>query len=287
MYAIRKRDLKSFTPDAYSVCRIEAGNSNTYLKETRTIEEILKTVEPGYNSAVEKLQDDSIDRGCIYIIAGFVAYVLTCSPAAMRLQSAPMKHMIEETARALDKMGKIPTPPAELAGGSFTELLNSDQICVEVDPKYPQAVGITSIFSMITTFGNFKWEILLNTIEDSPFFTSDFPVALEQTANWQIQNRIVPLTPSLAIRICPDFEHGHNQVDFSFPRFRRVIRKLTRQEILVINRLLVSCAETTVFFRDSYEWVPEFVKKYADFRLGIRPIKTGGLNGFTHEIERF
>ena len=286
MYAIRKQDLKAFTPDASSVCRIEEGNTNPFLSEARVIEEFLKTVEPAYNSAVEKLQSDKIDGDCIYVIAGFIAYVLTCSPAAMRLHSAPMKHMIEETARALDSEDNIPQPPAELAERNFTELLDSGLITVQVAPKYPQAVGTASIISRINAFGNFKWEILVNTVEDSPFFTSDFPVAVEKTANFQILNWIIPLAPNLAIRICPDFEYDRQQTDFSFTGFRRAICHLNRQEVMYINRLLVQCAETTVFFRDDYEWVPGFVKEYAGFRLGRRSMKRGELHWFTHEIER-
>jgi hypothetical protein len=52
MYAIRKSDLKRFTPNARSVCRIEEGNTNEYLIEPRAIEEFLKTVEGRYTDAV-------------------------------------------------------------------------------------------------------------------------------------------------------------------------------------------------------------------------------------------
>lgn len=288
MYAIRKKDLKAFTPDAESVCRIEEGNTNPYLNEARAVEEFLKAVEPAYNSAVEKLQSDKIDGDCIYAIAGFVAYVLTCSPAAMRLHSAPMKHMIEETGRALDSDGEIANAPAELASKSFTELLDSGIINVQVDPKYPQAIGTTSIIELINAYGNFKWEILLNTVEDSPFFTSDFPVAIEKTANILMLNRIIPLTPTLALRICPDFEHGRQQKqsDISFSRFRRIVRHLTRQEVMHVNRLLVQCAETTVYFRDNHAWVSNFIKKNAGFRLGLRTVTRGQLHSFTHEIQQ-
>lgn len=139
---------------------------------------------------------------------------------------------------------------------------------------------------MIKAYGNFTWEVLINTIEDSPFFTSDYPVAVEKTDNNQILNRIVPLTPSLAIRFCPNFEHGHNQPDFSFPGFRHVIRHLTRQEVMHINRLIVSCAETTVYFCNNNEWIPEFVKKYAEFRIELRSMKKGELYWSTYEVER-
>ena len=55
MYAIRKSDLKSFTPNAQSVCRIEDGSTNLYLREDRAIEEFLRGIEPKYNPALAKL----------------------------------------------------------------------------------------------------------------------------------------------------------------------------------------------------------------------------------------
>jgi hypothetical protein len=284
MYAIQKKSLKLFSPDAYSICRIPDGSTNPYLMEARAIEEFLKTIEPFYNSAVDKITNDAIDQNCIYVIAGFVAYVLTCSPAAMRLQSVPMKHILEETARSLDSKEKLPKPPAELTQKSFTELMDGGEISIQVDPKYPQAVGMTSILSLINNFGNFEWEILVNNIEDSPFFTSDYPVAVEKTDDIQIQNRIVPLSPSLAIRICPNFP-SREETDFSFKSFRRVIRCLTRREVMSINRLLVQCAEETVFFRENYDWIPRFVEKNAKFQLELKTVNMGPLRFFSHEIQ--
>src|ERR1700685_3402274 len=55
MYAMRKSDLKSFQPNSKSVCRIEDGSTNAYLKEDRAVEEFLKTIEPKYNEALSKL----------------------------------------------------------------------------------------------------------------------------------------------------------------------------------------------------------------------------------------
>jgi len=46
MYAIRKNDLKAFTPNSDAVCRIENGNTNPFLQEERIIEEFLKGIEP-------------------------------------------------------------------------------------------------------------------------------------------------------------------------------------------------------------------------------------------------
>jgi hypothetical protein len=178
MYAIRKSDLKSFTTKARAVCRIEDGSTNSYLREDRLVEAFLKGIEPKYNVALAKLTADKIDPECIYVIAGFVTYVLVCSPGGMRIQSHPWTARVEEHARLLDSKGRLPTPPPQLGGKSLTELLESGNTRVKIDPKFPQAIGIASILHQIKRFGNFNWDILINPFDDSPFFTSDFPIAI-------------------------------------------------------------------------------------------------------------
>jgi Protein of unknown function (DUF4238) len=288
MYAIRKSDLRAFTPNAQSVCRIEDGSTNSYLRTERAVEEFLKGIEPRYNAALVKLATDDIDPECVYVIGGFVAYVLACSPAGMRIRSEPLKGAVEETGRVLDAQGSMPAPPAVLGGESLTELLSTGKVRVEIDPKYPQAMGIASILSHTLMFGNFTWDILINRFDDSPFFTSDFPVAIEDTTDPRILNRIAPLSPSLAIRIRPDLSIDRERSDFSFAGFRHTIPKLNRQEVMNINRLIVRCAETTVFFRDNYAWVPKFVKKNVGFRIEPKtsriPYGNGTLLWFTQEI---
>ncbi len=95
-----------------------------------------------------------------------------------------------------------------------------------IDPKYPQAIGISSILKCSNIFGNCEWEILQNDSKDSPFFTSDFPIAIEKTSNPCVLNRIVPLAPNLAIRIKPDISIDRDQIDLSFPKFSCVSRHI-------------------------------------------------------------
>ena len=85
VYAMRKSDLKRFTPNSKGVCGVNDGSTNPYLVEDRAIEDLLRTIEPSYNSAVDKLATETIDQQCIYTIAGFVASVISCSPAGMRI----------------------------------------------------------------------------------------------------------------------------------------------------------------------------------------------------------
>ncbi len=74
MYAIRKSDLKALMPDSQAVCRIMDGSTNAYLRKDREIEDFLKTIEPNYNAALDKLIAGEIDSKCVYTIAGFVRY---------------------------------------------------------------------------------------------------------------------------------------------------------------------------------------------------------------------
>ncbi len=291
MYAMRKSDLKRFTPNAKAVCCINEGNTNEYLDQLRAIEEFLIPVESRYNAAVSALESGQPDQEAIYVVAGFVSYVLTCSPAAMRINSGPLKANLEATAKLLEAMGAIPPPPPALGGKDFTELLESGKVMFRIDPKYPQAVGISSILHRVAMFGNFKWDILINEHEDCPFFTSDFPVGNEQSPCGRVLNRIVPLTPTIAIRIQPNIELNRDDANFEFRHFSSKRRNVKRHEAVSVNRLLVRSAEDTVFFRDDHSWVPGFIEKNRHFRVETEtteiPLPHGSAQWSRQEVKPF
>lgn len=268
MYAIRKTDLKCFTPRSEDVCRIMDGSTNSYLREDRTVEDFLKTIEPNYNTALDKLYDEKIDNTCIYAIAGFAAYVISCSPAGMRIASAPLKGVVKTTTAMLETKGLLPPPPPQLGNTTLTDLLHEGSVEVAIDPKYPQAIGISLILELTASFGNFEWEILRNDFNDSPFFTSDFPVAIEMTDDPRILNRIVPLAPNLAVRIKPNLTfNDKKRPDLDFRHFSSHHRKIDRKEATKLNRLIVRCAEESVFCRDDHPWVRPFVAKNRHYRI--------------------
>lgn len=269
LHAIRKSDLKKFTPGTKSVCAIADGNTNPFLQPARAIEEFLAGIEPKFDWAVEKFVQGEMHREAIYVIAGLISSIMVCSPGGARLNSRPVARIIEEMARRLDKGGKLPAPPASMGGASFTQLLEEGKIHLNVNPKHPQAVGILAILEQIAAYGNFGWEFLLNMHADSPFFTSDYPVAIEHQADMVI-NRVFPLTPSIAVRIYPDRNVNVDDPEFQFRHFRFKVTKLPRSRVRYINTLLVRCAEETVFFRDDAPWIPAFVEKHAEFR--IKPV---------------
>lgn len=288
MFAVRKSDGKVYHCNSKSVCRIEDVSSNSYLRKDRLIEEFLRFVEPKYNQSLNKIRANIFDQECILSIAGFVAYVMACSPAGIRILSDPLRASFESTSAILDRDGDLPSAPEILGGKSLTELLEDGTLSLTIDPKFPQALGIKSIIGWVSVFGNSRWEILRNEEADTPFFTSDFPVGLESSPDPRVLNRIVPLAPNLAIRICPDIHLSGQQPDLSFKTFEVRQRKLKRREVAEINRCIVRCAEDNVFYRDDLDWVVPFISKHRYYHVeGVTqriPHGSGFLNVSTQRI---
>ena len=198
---------------------------------------------------------------------GFTAYIVTCSPAAMRIASGPMKAVLESTATVLDAQGFVPKSPEALGEKSITELLADRTVNFTVDPKYPQAVGISNILHHVSVFGHSPWEILRNEHADKPFLTSDFPAAIETFDLNTPINRIVPLAPDLAVRIMPDIGLSGTKQDLSFAKFKTSLFRLSRADVVDVNRLIVRCAEELIFFRDDPGGIEGFVAKNQRYRI--------------------
>jgi hypothetical protein len=271
MYAIRKSDLKIFTPNSSSVCRNPEGNTTTFLNEPRAVEEFLRTIEPNYNKVLRKIELKIIDEEVVYTIAGLVAYVSTCSPTAMRTQTTPLKNIIEVTAKVLDANDQLPKPPDLLKFNSVTEMLDSGMIKLNLDEKYTQAIGITAIRDLVLVFGNSSWEFLVNTFNDSLFLTSDHPIALDDS-NLTQTVKIIPLSPRIAVRITPS---KSNYNEFNFKNFRYIFKKPSRKEISKINTLIIRSAEDMVFYQFQHSWVDKLVAKNRRYRI----------EAFTEEIK--
>lgn len=267
MYAIRKASLGKFQPSSADVCRIEDGNTNAYLRDDRAIEEFLRKIEPKYTGSVERLAHGNPNHFAVHTVAGFVAYVTTCSPTAMRIQVPYLQRVLEVSAKLMDRRGDLPPPPESLKGTTFTELVESGRVKFSVDPKYPQSIGIGNITKSVAVYGNFCWEILLNNHSDQPFFTSDHPVAIEESGDYRYLHRLVPLTPTVALRLIPDINVRPERCDLLFKHFRCRVREINVYEAMVINQAIVRCAESLVFYRDDAPWVEPFVRANSGYRL--------------------
>ena len=282
MYATKKSDLKSFSCQPKDVCRIENGSTNAYLIHDRAVEDFLRRVEPNYDRSLGTLRARAIDHQCIATFSGFSAYVASCAPAAMRIHTRLFESSLQATATILDHQGRIEKAPPSLGSKSITELMEEGAVRFNVDPKYPQAVGITNIEKCMSTWGNSAWEILINNFNDCPFFSSDYPIGLEAKKD-NLINWVVPIAPDIAIRIVPDVSLSGTKPDLSFKKFTSRYLYPSRSDIVNINRLLVRCAENIVFYRDNLPWIAEFIKKNRNYRIGAFS-KRIPINGGLREI---
>ena len=285
LHAIRKADLTAFTPRAKDVCRLPDGSSNEYLNEPRAIEQFLRVIEPNYNRAVEAASTGELDQECVMAIAGFAAYVLSCSPAGMRLFVPVLRSSLEAVGKILDRRGSVPPPPPELGAATLRDLIEKGAIRFEVDPKYPQAIGIAQILETAWQLGNCKWEILRNEHSHSPFFTSDFPIGFERSHDPRVLNKVVPLSPETAVRILPDIDANREDFDLNFRRLRYRMLRISRQQAREINQLLVRCAEEVVFFRDDLPWVRGFVQKNRFFRVETETVSIPSPEGGFRQLD--
>ena len=267
MYGFRKRDGHIFPCRSKDVCRVADGSTNAYLTNDRAVEAFLTTIEPRYNQALAGFRTGRPSLHDVYVIAGFVAYVTSCSPAAMRLGVPPLRKSVEATAEMLDALGELPPAPEILGGRSSSELLRDGVIKVVIDQKYPQALWISTIMQRLGVFGNSPWELIPNDDPSSPYFTSDFPAAIEPAADGQVLSRIVPLASDFAVKIHPLRSAKELQNDLTFPGFRSKVTVPKAADIRAINQATARCAEDLVFFRDRRDWVEPFLRKNAPYRV--------------------
>lgn len=113
---VRKADLRMFRPGTHSICSVIDGNTNPYLSDPRSVEEIIKPIEGGYARAVERVGASQVDGNSAVVLAGWIAYVETSSPAAMRLGAAMLSPFVEEFAKAAEAAGELPPSPPNSAG---------------------------------------------------------------------------------------------------------------------------------------------------------------------------
>lgn len=249
---------------AEDVCRLQEGNTNTYIEDPRAIEEFLKLVEPKYNIAVENLLNGSHTFEDVLSIIGFCAYVSTCTPCAIRVGRDHLGAMVGEYAKALEARGDMPKLPEGLGYESLTEMLEDGFLDVTIDPKYPQAISISNILERVAVWAQSWCEVLINEHADTPFVTSDSPVALEFYRNRGEVSRVIPLSPRCAVRINPNIHASRDYIE-GIGKFSPGYKQVSRSEVKSINRNLVRCAEYSVFSSIKSSSLERLVKKNKNY----------------------
>lgn len=273
--AFHKSDLRTFRPKTHSVCAATDGSTNDYLSVPRIVEDIIKPIEANYAASVARAESSQVDADSVIVLAGWVAFVESCAPAAMRVGASQFSDLLKGLAEELDANGMLRQAPPELGSKTLSELLSTGQVRLDVDSKYPQAIGIEGFIERVRVYSNSHWHILHNDHQDSPFFTSDFPIVAEPAGLPPFFNKIVPLSPTVAVRIIPWMESSAVRNGPFLGGFSHASRRIGRDKVRSINTMIVRAAENLVFYRDAREWVLPFVRKHAEFRTVARTERVG------------
>jgi hypothetical protein len=78
----------------------------------------------------------------------------------MRLYSEPFRVAVEATADMMDAHGLLPPAPKSLNGATVSDMIRDGTVRINVDGKYPQAIGIGQIADLARMFESFDWELL-------------------------------------------------------------------------------------------------------------------------------
>lgn len=248
-----------------SQCRDNHGSTNDYLEEPRAIEIFLKDIEPKYNEALDSIRERKPNSDTVFTIAGLAAYIEGCSPGGVRISQKVMQGFAEAQGSLIK---------AKNADGGQTHLAEvnlSDEslkpVTVKVKSKYAQSFGITGLLRRLYLLGNSNWDFIINDSQNSQFLTSDFPIAfIDSSVDARFNDRIFVLAPDLAVLIRTNIDYQYNGVN-RFKEFKYRFSDASRRDVMSINKAIVRCAESTIYYRDESDWVFSFVKKNRHFRI--------------------
>lgn len=114
--------------------------------------------------------------------------------------------------------------------------------------------------------------MILDNETDSPFLTSDFPVAYYYTKpQAQIPFRFVPLSPKYAVLIKPSLDKSARksprEAFEKYPITEIDIRSVRPDFPKILNKLTIQGAEQFVISSYDAPWIMKMVKKYRNWKM--------------------
>ena len=268
LYAYRKADGKQFPCWPNDVCKEWNGDLNpAWLGRCpNLLGEFRKIFEPLWNTAVETLLLGPCLGVHRFAIAGYVANLMTCTPAWRRV--GIQVHNDHATAylsfaKSMQEKhgGNAPLPVDGI------EILERGELKIEHDPDYIKAVVTRQLMGHAWMIYHQDWVILSNQTP-YPFLTSDNPVAFEEAKDrLKPPTRFVPLTPRLGLLV-RGTRTNLPSMGFETPPLGRVSRRnVDAANAKYLNRLVARCAEELVLSSIRSDAIATLVHNASRFRL--------------------
>jgi hypothetical protein len=234
-----------------------------------------KTFEPLWNPSISSLQSGQVSDRDKFIVAAYMANLMTCTPAWRRLlaqaHNSQLVGCMSFAKRIKQEHGGHPDLPVEAI-----ELVEHGKIMIEIDTDYIRAMVTRQLLDLAWVTYNQDWTVLANDT-DQPFITSDNPVALSNLGMIGAPaTRFLPITP----RLCLSVAYGNIPIrplngydpsrDLPEPsQGRTTFSSVSTGGAKRVNRSVAACAENLVFSSLKSKGIHALVAKYAKYRLDV------------------
>jgi len=253
-----------------SICFETEGDTNKYFEDTRLLDKFLPAFENPWKNNLIKLEKGVLDANTKYELAGYIAFLRSCTPTAKRFGQQSIAGVVEPVAykvmlSTLEKADYL-TDKHKL---TLRNAIQNKEIGIKIDREFAHAQGMRVVEGIIHRYYCSHWLILINET-DIPFITSDNPAILYyKDVQQQISQTYVPLKPSIALLITPDFDIDH-------PSFEDVKRYSNSKDgfgvikqsyVKKFNEEIVKSAERIVLHQKKEDWLEQLVRKYGKWRV--------------------
>lgn len=273
LYGYSKSTGKQFPCWPAHVCREWDGDLNPSWLATwpDLLGQFRKIFEPLWKTALETLLLATSAPQHRLAIAGYVANLMTCTPAWRRI--GVQAHVDHATAslsfakRMQEKHGYNPDLPVD-----GIAMLERGEIKLDYDPNYIKAVVTRQLMDTAWMIYHQDWELLSNPTHH-PFLTSDSPVAIETAEDIRKPpTRFLALSPKLGLLVrATRTKLPPITLDtLALPPLGQVSRRAVDPAgAKHLNRLIARCAEDLVLSSTDSSTIATLVRNAARFRVEL------------------
>jgi Protein of unknown function (DUF4238) len=297
LHGYHKPSGNHFTCWPKDVCREWDGDINPSLKNPGLLGDYRDLFEPHWNLSIAQIESGSLRKEDRWAIAGYMANLMTCVPAWVRVNQHSIVDMkgtlVRESLRA-DMIQGVELSEVQQKLLAFLESGSR----IPVDPHEAKAHAIQDLADHAWRAYNADW-IVLHNDSQQPFITSDNPLAFSWSGRvGEPVRRYLPVNPAFCIGVTFDpARHDDRKLTVQLleqdlkAASRGVVRPMSARPIEVreINKLIVQCAEGQIFSSKAFDQLPHLIRKYGRYRLeseGFEGPGPGGLHIGTRYVVR-
>ena len=204
-----------------------------------------------------------------YELAGYIAFLRACSPTAKRLGQQMLAGAVEPIAYGvgLSNLDKADYLSKELKR-TLREAYQEREIKIKIDRDFAHAQGISILFKTLHRCYCSHWLVLVNET-NTPFITSDSPAILyREDIHQQWAQKYIPLKPSLALLIAPDFAIERPGIEDvrRYKNDKDAFGVVKQSYVRKFNEAIVKNAERIVLHQKKADWVEQLVCQFRMWR---------------------